>query len=187
MIRICRERAEENEFADFGVVYHHERRSSIGCTVRIGDVLKTYSDGRMEIITLGQRRFEIKNILHDQEFEQADVTWMVDEHPDWEEDLANEAFGLHRMLIRSITGSFPPDDHYSGQSALSFLIAQSSGLTFDLKQAVLESRSENNRLQLLIEHLRELLPMVDTVDAARTSIHNNWAMHQALKPKLDLD
>ena len=98
-------------------------------------------------------------------------------------DLANEAFSLHRMLIRSITGNYPSDDHYNGQSALGFLIAQSSGLTFELKQAMLESRSENVRLQLLIEHLREILPMVESVDATRTSIHNNWAMHQALKSK----
>lgn len=175
----------DNEFADFGVVYHHECRSSVGCTVRIGEILKTYPDGRMEIITLGQHRFEIQDVCHDLDFDQAHVSWMTDEDLDWDETLANEVFSLHRMLIRSITGSFPPDDYYNGQSDLSFLIAQSSGLPFDLKQSILESRSENVRLNLLMGHLRELLPMVESVDAARTSIHNNWAMHQALKPNPD--
>ena len=185
MVRLCLDRAEDGEFADFGVVYHHEQRASIGCAVRIRDVLKTYSDGRMEILTLGRRRFAIEKVCYDKDYEQAEISWLADEESDWDEELANEAFGLHRMLIRSVTGNFPPDDHYDGQSALSFLIAQSSGLSFDLKQKVLESRSENTRLRLVIEHLRELAPLVETVDAARASIHNNWAMHQALKPRAD--
>jgi len=55
----------------------------------------------------------------------------------------------------------------------SFLIAQKSGLSPEQKQALLEIRSEDTRLDYLIKHLKRLTPMIMQSETINQIIKND--------------
>ena len=58
MIGECLEKKKE-----FGIVYFNGTDiQAIGCTASIQKVLKRYDDGRLDILTQGENRFEIKEM-----------------------------------------------------------------------------------------------------------------------------
>src|SRR5690242_8923272 len=65
---------------EFGVVLAKEEGIvNAGCTVMVEKVLHQYPDGRMDILTIGQRRFEIQRLNEERDFLQGEVTYFDDE------------------------------------------------------------------------------------------------------------
>src|SRR5271157_1901776 len=66
--------------SEFGIVPAHENGiGSTGCTVKVEKLLQMYPDGRMDILTRGQRRFEIVTLNEEKEYLQAEVNYFDDE------------------------------------------------------------------------------------------------------------
>src|SRR5947209_325518 len=66
--------------SEFGIVLAKEEGIvNAGCTVAIEKVLQMYSDGRMDIMTRGQRRFEIESLNEEKDYLQAVVSFFDDE------------------------------------------------------------------------------------------------------------
>src|SRR5262249_16832914 len=64
----------------FGVVgVSGEGVADVGCTAEILTVTKKYSDGRMDIVTEGRKRFEIMQVNQERSFLQAEVLYLQDE------------------------------------------------------------------------------------------------------------
>jgi len=61
MIGECLKAKEEGaEQTDFGVVLiKGDEMCSVGCSARIVNITRKYADGRMDIFTVGVRRFEV--------------------------------------------------------------------------------------------------------------------------------
>jgi Lon protease-like protein len=54
---------------EFGVVLAKaEGMASVGCTAEIIDVVKKYPDGRMDIATVGRRRFRVLELVQGQAY-----------------------------------------------------------------------------------------------------------------------
>src|SRR5215467_14148505 len=65
---------------EFGVVLAKEEGIvNAGCTVKVEKVLHQYPDGRMDVLTVGQRRFEIQRLNEDRDYLQGEVTYFDDE------------------------------------------------------------------------------------------------------------
>src|ERR1022692_4592121 len=65
---------------EFGVVMASEKGMvSTGCTATVERVLKQYPDGRMDILTLGRRRFEILLLNSELAFLRGSVEFFDDE------------------------------------------------------------------------------------------------------------
>ena len=66
--------------SEFGIVLAKDGGIlNAGCTVKVAKVLEMYADGRMDILTLGQRRFEILSLNEDKDYLQGDVEFFDDE------------------------------------------------------------------------------------------------------------
>jgi len=66
--------------SEFGIVLAKEEGIlNAGCTVMVEKVLEMYPDGRMDIMTLGQRRFEIVSLNEDKDYLQAEVEFFDDD------------------------------------------------------------------------------------------------------------
>ena len=64
----------------FGVVRAKENAlAEIGCTAEIVAVTKKYEDGKLDIVTEGRRRFQIRNVNHERSFLQGEVVYFEDE------------------------------------------------------------------------------------------------------------
>ncbi|HEY2013706.1 MAG TPA: LON peptidase substrate-binding domain-containing protein, partial [Bryobacteraceae bacterium] len=68
------------ESSEFGIVLAREDGIvNAGCTVVVEKVVERYPDGRMDIVTRGQRRFEIVGLNEDKDYLQGEVTFFDDE------------------------------------------------------------------------------------------------------------
>src|SRR5450432_3983381 len=66
--------------SEFGIVLAKEDGIlNAGCTVTVEKVLEMYPDGRMDILTCGQRRFEIVSLNEEKEYLQGEVEFFDDE------------------------------------------------------------------------------------------------------------
>lgn len=152
----------------FGVVYHRgERMEQIGCSAQIDRVIKTYDDGRLDIVTVGRRRFAIESVDTSQPYLQALVRFL-DENEDGdgstEIDLATAAIDavlryayyaeleIDRDGIRELT-----------VTELSFLIAGIDEMGLETKQHLLEVDSSIGRLQESVEALEQVTKQLATL------------------------
>ena len=103
MIAMC----VEHE-AEFGIVYYDANRlSEKGCTAKITQVLQRYEDGRMDILTVGQRRFSIQTQYDEEPYLEADVTYFEDQEEtmvDQEETSDDNFADLAREGIEKLIG-----------------------------------------------------------------------------------
>jgi len=157
MINECLDQNKE-----FGVVlFNGQRIQDIGCSAIIIKVLKEYSDGKLDIICVGKRRFFIKELLESKVYMESDIIFFDDEIEnitrEWE-DMA--ARGINLLWQ---TESVPPKEEglrllkkpdYKG---ISFLIAGSDGFTPEEKQVFLEMTSTVERLRKGIGSLEKIV------------------------------
>ena len=74
MIRQCIEEHEE-----FGIVLYQESEvAETGCTATVEGVIKEYTDGRFDILVMGQQRFRVRRFFEEKEHLEADVELFTD-------------------------------------------------------------------------------------------------------------
>lgn len=145
------------EKTEFGIVLAGEKGiATAGCTARIQEVLKTYHDGRMDILTTGCDIYSIEEVVEEKEYYEADVNYL-DEEPS--EDNSGESAELQQLFgdcHEWLYGHTHPGFSEEVQIPLCYQIAARMPLPFEAKQAMLEMRSEDLRRPFLLERLREL-------------------------------
>ncbi|HSM84757.1 MAG TPA: LON peptidase substrate-binding domain-containing protein [Candidatus Limnocylindrales bacterium] len=157
----------------FGMVRAKENAvAEVGCTAVILDVNKQYEDGRLDIRTQGNRRFAIIELNHDRPFLQAEVTWFDDDEepavaPGKETETAIE---LHKQLFEILGQSAEIDPE---EQPVSFQLANDLPVDLDFKQALLEMKSESERIETLIEYYKATIPRVEKSLRAREKASGN--------------
>ena len=145
------------EHSEFGVVRVSDKGvASIGCTAAILEVVKRYDDGRMDILAEGRRRFEVVNVDQERAFLRGDVLFFDDERSEAPAAEAQKAIRLYLDLlaVAEVEAQNPP----APGPQLSFLITAGLPLELDFKQQLLESRSEAERIAVIIEYYTALVP-----------------------------
>jgi ATP-dependent Lon protease len=139
---------------EFGVVLANEKGVvNTGCTATVDRVLKRYDDGRMDIMTLGRRRFEILLLNNERSFLRGAVEFFDDDAGEQAaEDIQRRAIeGYNELRALESEKPIQGDDILNPQ--LSFRLAQAlPDLSF--RQVLLNTRSEAERLR----HLAEFFP-----------------------------
>ena len=160
----------------FGMVRAKENAvAEVGCSAVILNVIKRYEDGRLDISSEGRQRFSIIELNHDRSFLQAEVSWFDDDEPaplgGKESDTAVE---LHEQLFEVIGQDAEIDRN---KSRLSFQLASQLPVDLDFKQAILEMKSEAERIETLIEYYRVTIPKVEKTLRARERASGNGHVH----------
>lgn len=153
--------------SEFGIVLARDRGIvNAGCTVTIEKVLEMYSDGRLDILTRGERRFEIEELNEEKDYLQAEVSFFDDE--DFEpppEELRDEAVSNYLALSTLGTPQSREEPDLKDPQ-LSFQLAQ--GLPdLDFLNTLLRQRSETGRLKELNHYLSEYIPRQRTIERMR--------------------
>src|SRR5208282_6688795 len=66
--------------SEFGIVLAKDGGIfNAGCTVTVEKLLQMYPDGRMDVLTRGQRRFEILSLNEEKDYLRAEVNYFDDE------------------------------------------------------------------------------------------------------------
>jgi len=157
MIAHCREHPRAD--GDFVIQYQEEERSCAYATaVSIHRILHEHEEGRTDLLVDGRRRDEVKDRVQFHLYPSAHVLPVHDVEEDWDNDLANRVYALHRQLLVAVTGDEPPDSFYSAEGGISFRVAACSGMDFRSRLQLLKSSRENERLQQVEAHLTDALP-----------------------------
>jgi Lon protease-like protein len=149
---------------EFGVVLaKDEGIVNAGCTVLVDKVLEMYPDGRMDIMTRGQQRFEIVRLIEDKDYLQAEVNYFDDEDlAPVPEDLREQALTNYQALsgLDAARGHSEPN---LKDLQLSFQLAQAIP-DLDFLNLLLRQRSEAARLRHFNQYLAEFLPRQKTIE-----------------------
>ena len=165
----------------FGVVKwdsNNKSMANVGCCAQIIKH-QTADDGRSNIITLGQQRFQILEIVRSTPFFSAMVTWISDDNVDNLQNLdslkdsVTEALSDVINLTSKLTNTKKnlPDKLPNNPMELSFWIgAHLGGPVAEEQQRLLEERNTYIRLQReydMLDHTRRQL-------AARTALKESF-------------
>ena len=90
---------------EFGMILaRDEGIVNAGCTVVVEKVLKTYPDGKLDIVTGGRRRFEVMMLNEEQEYLRGEVQFFDDDDSGDEEaplEAQHTALMLYKTLLES--------------------------------------------------------------------------------------
>ena len=150
MIASCREHD-----APFGIVLTDEEGArSVGCTVLVEQVAKTYPDGGMDIIARGQEVFRVLDRFQAREWPAARAEPVATGQPGGGSgaELA-EARAAFAKLLEAVGA----DADRASEADSAFAIAAQIELPGERKQRHLEAEDEERRLAILSALIRELL------------------------------
>lgn len=160
--------------SEFGVVLSKDRALvNVGCTATVEKVLKRHPDGRLDILTIGRRRFEILLLDEQKPYLQAAVHFF-DDDPETAPppEVVRRLAGLFERVIDLLPA--PAAGVPSTESGVtSFQIGGVLPLDLDLKQQLLGSRSEAERVTVLQEYLEKLLARLERTRRVQRSSGGN--------------
>jgi len=144
--------------SEFGIVLAKDDGIvNAGCTVMVEEVLKTYPDGRLDILTRGIRRFEIVDLNQEKTYLRGEVQFFDDDEPGpGPQDLRDQVLLQYRGLL-DVGELRSPGDPVLTDPQLSFQLAQVLH-DLDFLSVLLRNRSEAQRLKQLTEYLAQQVP-----------------------------
>jgi Lon protease-like protein len=150
------------ENKEFGIVFYNAADiQTAGCMARILKVIKRYDDGRLDILTHGQRRFLIKEIYDNKAYLEARITYFDDDEQSdnsGSQDLADKGIALLKQFTSFL--EFRAEHDFTEEmdfKSISFLIAGCEGFSHEEKQRFLEMTSTGERLKKSVESLEKII------------------------------
>jgi Lon protease-like protein len=161
------------DHSDIGIVLAKEEGIvNAGCTVRIEKLLHTYPDGRMDLLTRGQDRFEIVDLNQEKSYLQAMVDFFDDDDiAATPADLRDRALANYNAL-RELTSVDDRGAADLNDPQLSFQLAQILP-DLDFLHALQRDRSETGRLKQLNQYLEQYIPRQRTIERIKAVAPTN--------------
>jgi len=140
------------EGLEFGLVLEDEDgRRDVGTQAAVVEVLQVFDDGRMNVVVEGRRRFRLVELTAGREFLTGEVEPVEDDPDPAPPEEVEAALGVFRRLVEVAGSDVDEPDPAVGD--LSFELASRVDFGHELKQEILELRSERRRLKRLVEIL----------------------------------
>ena len=170
MIRLCLEHRQK-----LGVILAlQEAIPRVGCSAAIVKVVRRYDDGRMDILTVGQKRFRVVKLLEDLPYLQGNVDVLADEEESTlEPDSSARLRKLYEEIFSRVNGRAAEALEEEPGFPLSYEIAAELPLALDYKQKLLEMLSEGERRKSLADHLESWLPKLKRLDEVKRKAAGN--------------
>ncbi len=167
---------------EFGVVLVRDNGIvNVGCTATVVSILRRYPDGRLDLLTSGQRRFQIESLDEEKSYLRAAVEYFDDDDiGEVPPELTRNASAAYRLLMDLEDSSASEDEEPLKSARLSFQMAQFIA-DLDKRQTVLSLRSEVERLQYLVKIVPEYIARHEQIALAkRVGPLNGHAKHVML-------
>jgi Lon protease-like protein len=147
--------------SEFGIVLAREQSLAVvGCVAGITQVMRTYDDGKMDILAEGRERFRIVKVRSDvAPYAVGEVEIFTDDEPVADPGLVEETITLYNQVVRIVYGGSVRElDPDAASAGISFVMAQKAGLELEQRQTLMELPSERRRLEMLRDYLQDVLP-----------------------------
>ena len=167
---------ERLEGGEFGIVLADEDSvRECGCTVHVAEVIEQFEDGRLNILVEGGRRFRLVEVREPDDPEEEYLSGLVefyrDAQPEAPEALREGVLEVFRkmLVLMDVDAPRPP----VGEGPLSFRVAAAVDFGAPLKQELIESLSEEQRLETLLTVMETLLPRLELRKEREEAIRGN--------------
>ena len=159
--------------SEFGVVLAREQGIvNVGCTATVEKVIKRYRDGRMDIQTIGRRRFEVLLLNEEKSYLRAPVEFFDDQEAE-PAPLAMRQKALESWTtLQESHEARAIEEPAIDDPLLSFQLAQLVP-DLDFRQTLLNLRSEPERIKQLVSFLEDYVPRHSYVTRVRSVASSN--------------
>jgi Lon protease-like protein len=167
MIGECLERE-----AEFGIVWlSDDGLRPVGCACEITEVLERMEDGRMNILSRGTRPFRIVERQEELPYPAGEVEFLRDRDEEVDPELLADAQETYAALVEQATDRRPDTAELAPMGAYDMAATVDFGL--DAKQGLLDLRSENARLRLIVRLFRAAAKRLDFAERAQARARSN--------------
>lgn len=161
-----------DQSAPFGIPAYIHNKLDMGTEVEIIELVKTYSDGRMDIRTRGLAIFKVldfDNPLEGKLYSGGTVEiHMIDLEID------EEKVAVIKSLLDNFYKLLKVDNPYlSDKYKTSFDFAHKIGLSLDEEYSLLQIKREQERLDFITKHLEKTTPVLQEVEKTKEKIALN--------------
>jgi Lon protease-like protein len=159
--------------SEFGIVLVTGKGlSEIGCTATIEGVLKEYPDGRLDIVTVGRRRFEILLVNEERDFLRGAVEFFDDESDGPSSASDRQAAIDAYNLLQKLWNNQPLEEAGLTDPRVSFRLVRAIK-DLEFRQSLLQSRSEEERIHKLAAYLPGFARHIAREQAMREAVPRN--------------
>jgi len=164
------------EGSEFGIVWMaDDGLRPIGCACEIAEVLEEMPDGRINLIARGTRAFRIEARQEELAYPAGTVEFLEDEPEPPDADAADTAHAAYAELVEQATDRTPDPEEIGRMTAYEMAATVDFGL--DAKQGLLDLRSENARLRLVLRLFRAATKRLDFIERAQARARSNGKVH----------
>jgi Lon protease-like protein len=138
---------------DFGLILEDEDGlRDVGTQTAVIELIDTFDDGRMNVLVEGRARFRVIALTEGKSFRTAEVEPLEDDGEAATDAEVEQTIGVFRRLV-AVAEADEIEEPEPASPLLSFELAARVDFGHELKQELLELRSEGERLRRLAELL----------------------------------
>jgi Lon protease-like protein len=164
-----------DESTEFGIVWLGEDGlAEIGCTARITELIDRMDDGRMNILVRGGQPFRLLRRVDDLAYPAGDIEMLEDE-TDASESHAEATRSAYAEVVEKATDQRPEEEDLAGMDA--YGMAATIELEPALKQQLLASRSEDERLDIVEELFKKAVERLERAEHVSEVARSNGKVH----------
>jgi Lon protease-like protein len=139
--------------SEFGLILETDDGiREIGTRTAVLEVIHTFDDGRMNVLVEGQTRFRVLRLTEGRSFRTAEVEALEDDGETASQAEVEKVLAVFRRLV-TVAEAEEIEEPKASSPALSYELASRVDFGHELKQELLELRSERRRLHRLAELL----------------------------------
>ena len=139
-----------DEERDFGIVWlSDDGLKEIGCTAEVAQLIERMEDGRMNILVRGDTPFRLVRRIEELPYPAGDIELLDEDDSEPDPELAGEARERYAELVERLTDERP--DPAQLEALGSYGMAATIEFALEAKQALLEARSEDERMRMIAE------------------------------------
>lgn len=169
----------------FGIPPFVEGRiADCGTQMVLEKVVREYPNGEMDIVTRGTDVFHVESFLRvapGKLYGGGSVRVLVND-PKPDALIVEEIADLFRRFHTLLNTGHTRGDFYVEN--ISYAVANEIGLSFEQRVALLGLPREADREQLILDHLRHVVPVLEAAETTRRRIQANGTFHK--HPTLEL-
>jgi Lon protease-like protein len=157
---------------EFGIVWlSEEELKPVGCACEIDRVLERMEDGRLNILARGTRPFRLVERQDDLAYPAAVVEFLIEQEEDPDPEAVAETRALYAELVDQATDKTLDEHELAELDA--YTMAATVDFGTDVKQELLELRSENARMRLLTLLFRAAIKRLELIERAQARARSN--------------
>jgi Lon protease-like protein len=164
-----------DDSSEFGIVWlGDDGLAEVGCTAQITELIDRLEDGRMNILVRGQRPFRLIRRVDDLSYPAGDIEMLEDDGAATDDHLRAVQL-TYADVVERATDRRPEAEDLDGMGA--YGMAATIELEPDLKQQLLDSRSEDERLEMVEALFVKAVERLERAEQVAEVARSNGKVH----------